>query len=229
MRTVTVAAAALLLASTWQLSADTAIGTISLQQGLIQNGYQTVAVNNFTGSPNGCASLDPNYAVCNGVTMENWRMEIDFTSQLSGLTSPLVFTSQGSQDNITPTSVIDSYTGDQSDSWTLPFDVTNTSCTPCDYQITQIIFSGVLDTTTLLLYDGDPNGPYTTETLNSTAFSTTWVIPQNYYTDSPGSLYDTTDIDVTQTPEPGSFILLLAAGVAFGLLKRAGFLSTGRS
>jgi hypothetical protein len=230
MKTVTVAAVALLLASAWQLPADTAIGTISLQQGLIQNGYQTVAVNNFTGSPNGCASLDPSLPVCNGVTIENWRMEIDFTAEVAGLApSPLIFTSQGVQDNITPTQVIDSYTGDQSDSWTLPFDVTNANCSPtCDAQISQIIFSGTLDTTTLLLYNGDPNGPYITETLNSPDFITTWLIPASDYTPSSGTLYDTTDIDVTQTPEPASFLLFMAAGVTLGLIKRAGLFSIGR-
>jgi hypothetical protein len=233
MRMAPVAVAALLLAGAWRLSADTAIGQIQLSGPNLNS--QTITVLNLMGGGQGCGVgiFGSQYDVCNNVNIVNWSLQIDFTAEVAGLpTSPVTFTSQGSQDDIVPvdSAVDNAYSGDPSNPWSIAFDQTNAGCSPtCDAQITEIIFSGTVDQSTLQLYNG--SGPYIPESLSSQNFSLTWMIPSSDYTDSPGNLFDETDITISQqpaVPEPATVWLVLGAGIAFGLLWRTGLLSTRR-
>jgi hypothetical protein len=232
MKTVTVAAVALVLANAWQLPADTAIGQIQLSGPNLSS--QTITVLNLLGGGQGCGVgfYGPQYDVCNSVNIVNWTLQLDFTAEVAGLpTSPVTFTSAGSQDNIAPvdSAVDNAYSGDPSNPWSIPFDQTNPGCLPtCDAQITEIIFSGTLDQSTLQLYNGA--GPLIPESLTSQSFSLDWIIPQGDYS-SPGNLFDETDITISQqpgVPEPATVWLVLGAGITFGLLWRSGLLSTRR-
>jgi hypothetical protein len=233
MRTGTVAVAALLLANAWQLSADTAIGQIQLAGPNL--GSQTITVLNLMGGGQGCGvgAFGPQYVVCNDVNIVNWSLQLDFTAEVAGLpTSPITFTSGGSQDDIAPvdSAVDNAYSGDPSNPWSISFDKTNAGCLPtCDAQITEIIFSGTVDESTLDLYNG--SGSPIPDSLSSQNFSLTWTIPPSDYA-SPGNLFDETDITISQqpaAPEPATVWLVLGAGITFGLLWRSGLLSTRRS
>jgi uncharacterized protein (TIGR03437 family) len=195
-------AAAILLstfAGVCQLSAQTAnIGKITLSAPNF--GYQTVGVYNYTGPVDGCKQLASQYNVCNAVSITSWQLTIAFAANASGLApSPLVFTSNGSNDAIAPTNANnDAYTGQAANPWTLSFNLQNAGCNPtCDAQISSITFSGAIDTGSLNLYDSSATGPYILDSLASQNFSVTWTIPATDYTTTPGALFDTTDILVT--------------------------------
>jgi hypothetical protein len=228
MKRVPVAVIVLLFGAVSQLAADTAIGQIVLQGPDL--GVQTITVDNFMGD---CTASGSQYTVCNSVNITNWTLELDFTSEVTGLTSPVIFTSAGSQDDIAPThsNLDNAYSGDPQNPWSLPFDLTNPGCTPtCDAMITQIMFSGTVDQSTLQIYNGVGN-PFIPETLSSQAFSLAWAIPASDYTASPGNLYDSTDITISQqpgVPEPSTIWLVLAAGAAAAMLRRTGLLSARR-
>src|SRR6185312_9534190 len=181
------------------LSAQTAdIGKITLSGPNF--GYQTVGVYNYTGPVDGCEQLASQYNVCNGVSITRWQLTITFTANASGLApSPLVFASNGNNDAIGPTNANnDAYTGQAANPWTLSFNLRNAGCNPsCDAQISSITFSGTIDAGSLNLYDSSAAGPYILDSLATQNFSVTWTIPATDYTTTPGSLFDTTDILVT--------------------------------
>jgi hypothetical protein len=232
MKRVCIGVCALLLAGLSQLSADTAIGllTLSADPNL---GYQTVSFGNFMGGAQGCTVGAAQYVVCTDVNVTNWTLELDFTAEVSGLTSPRIFSStdptSDSSVTIAPVSNTnpDFYSGESNNAWVLPLTVQN-DCNPiCDAQITKIIFSGTVDQSTLQLYNGSLTGPYTQEFLSSQQFSTTWMIPASDYVGAPGLLFDSTDVTISDqpvAPEPGTGFLILAAAVAVGLFQRAGLL-----
>ncbi len=195
-------AAAILLstfAGVCQLSAQTAaIGKITLSAPNF--GYQTVGVYNYTGPVDGCKQLASQYNVCNAVSIASWQLKIEFAANASGLApSPLIFSSNGNSDPIGPTNASnDAYTGQPANPWTLSFNLKNAGCNPaCDAQISSITFSGAIDTNSLNLYDSSATGPYILDSLATQNFSVTWTIPATDYTTTPGSLFDTTDILVT--------------------------------
>jgi uncharacterized protein (TIGR03437 family) len=179
-------------------------------------GYQTIGLYNYTGATDGCEQLGAQYNVCNAVNISSWQLTITFTSSVSGIApSPLVFTSNGAGDMVGPTnSSFDAYTGEAGNPWTLSYSLTNANCSPsCDAKISSITFSGTLDTNTLQLYNGSASGPYTLDSLGSQNFSVTWTIPANDYTANPGSLYDATDIIISNqtvlTPQTITFAPLM--------------------
>lgn len=206
-------------------------------------GYQTIGLYNFTGTTQGCSVLSPQYNVCNALDITSWQLEVDFTDNIGNLPiSPLIFNSNGSSaDIIGPTDAsFDLFTGDPSAAWSLPFDLTNTGCQPvCDAYISKVVFTGTLDSSTLQLFNGDVNGPYTVDSLASPTFTDTWVIPSTAYTganNEPGanstdSISLSTELLITNqpastpappgVPEPGSIGLLIAGGAAIGLMKRS--------
>jgi hypothetical protein len=184
-----------------QLSAQVNIGQLQLTAPNFGN--QTIGLYNFTGTTNGCAQMEPSYNVCNAVNINTWQLTVYFTPNASGLpTSPLTFTSNGSGDIVGPTdSDFDAYTGESGNPWVLSFDQVNAGCSPsCDAQITKIVFSGTIDTSTLELYNGAVGGPYTADPLSSQNFSVTWNIPSSDYTANPDSLFDSINLAVGQQP-----------------------------
>lgn len=200
-------------------------------------GYQTVSLLNLTGATDGCELQATQYNVCNSVNISTWSLELDFTANVAGLVaSPLTFSSIGPSDAIGPTDLVNNpggYTGQAGNPWSLSFDNTNVGCNPsCDANITKIVFSGTLDQATLQL-GTDPT--LTSDIplfLTTTSFTTTWVIPSTDYTASPDSLYDSTDILISNrevppsaTPEPRSFLLILAGLGGIVFLKRTAFAS----
>jgi hypothetical protein len=217
-------------------AADIAIGQLSLTGPNF--GGQTVSLYNLTGATTGCEQAGPQYDVCNGININTWQLEVDFTANAAGLPpSPLIFTSNGPGDIVGPTDAsFDPYTGETGNPWTLSFDQVNTGCDPdCDAQISQIVFSGTVDTTALQLFnDADAPGgqPYVLDTLPSASFTTTWAIPVSDYTNDPDNLFDQTDVTISDvaapapgTPEPGSIFLFMAGTILTGI----GFLTRQRT
>ncbi len=203
-----------ILGGVCQLAAQTAdIGQLTLTGPHF--GYQTVSLYNYTGATNGCEQLAAAYNVCNAVNIASWQLTITFTSNASGLpTSPLVFSSNGASDSIAPTnSNFTAYTGEATNPWSLSFDLSNAGCSPsCDAQISSITFSGTLDTGSLELYNGSASGPYSLDALNSQTFTVTWNIPATDYTANPDTIYDATDLVISnQTP-------LTSQTITFGAL-----------
>jgi len=213
-------AALFILAGTNYLFADqVAIGQLALSY---DNGFQDVSFFNFTGLGQGCQINGPQYSVCNGVTIESWSMTIDFTNEnLSDpapsydntLTSPLTFTS-GLSDTIGPYDGTNPYLGGSSGTWQIPLNFGNSdepSCPPtCDYQITQVTFSGVIsavDTPFRLGMSGtyDASNPSTYTVFNAQQnFSVIWNVPSGDYSSLilPQFLYDTTDVFVSDQAAP---------------------------
>jgi hypothetical protein len=227
---------AVALGGVFQLSAaDIAIGELSLTAPNF--GQQTVSFYNLTGTTTGCEQTGPQYDVCHGISIDTWQLEVDFTANVAGLPpSPLIFASNGPGDIVGPTDAsFDPYTGAVGNPWTLSFDQVNAGCDPdCDAQISQIVFSGAIDSTALQLFnDADAPGgqPYVLDTLPSASFTATWAIPASDYTNDSDSLFDETDVTISDvaapapgTPEPGSFFQLAAGAILIGI----GFLTRQR-
>lgn len=228
-----------------QLSAQIDIGQLNISGSNF--GYQTIGLYNFTGGTQGCTLLSPQYNVCNALDITSWQLQVDFTDNIGDLpASPLIFNSNGSNaDIIGPTDAgFDLFTGDPGAAWSVPFDLTNSGCQPvCDTYISQIVFTGTLDTSTLQLYNGNLNGPYTIDSLSSPTFSLTWTIPSSVYTDPTtganvtDSINQSTELLITNqtqppppgVPEPASFGLVIAGGALIGLMKRAILVRVKRS
>lgn len=240
---------ALVLAAAGSLAADEApIGLLNLTY---STGFQEVTFDNFTGVDYGCQGLG-SFSVCNGVTITNWTLTISFINENPGdpnpsyptFTSPLVKNWTGAADDIghyDPSLNFGSgFTGGLSGTWEIPLSFGNsdeppclaadTSSPSCDYQITQVEFSGTIsavDTPFKLglagTYDGGNPATYTIFTPVST-FDAVWNVPQadyycpqnsqdcnpdpSYFGDPNGFTVTVSDQAVNATvPEPGAFAL----------------------
>jgi hypothetical protein len=213
------------------LTADMkAIGQLNL--GYV-TGFQVVSFSNFTDTTLGCGvSGNPGeYPVCSGANITSWTLTLTFvnpdpgnTSPSYGLySSPLVIQS-GPSDNIAPGSA--PYSGG-SVTWELPLNFGNPdepACPPCDYQITQVEFSGTLASSDLPLKLGNSstyngNDPSTYSIFNAQpTFDAVWSIPSTDYSSLSNPMFfgDPNGFDVlvsdqppvSSVPEPSSFSLL---------------------
>jgi hypothetical protein len=229
------------------LCGDTvAIGQLQLSADA--SGYQDLSFFNLTGSSSGCQVYGSQYAACSGVDITNWALTITFTNENppsmdpsasynNTLTSPLVFTS-GAPDTIGPYDGANAYIGGSSGTWQLPLNFGNSdepACGPgpCDYQITQVVFSGTISPADLPIqlgnsatYNSADPSTYTVFNADST-FSTTWMIPgSDYSISSPFFLSDSTDVlvneqvSISSVPEPVNLRLLCACVLASIILLR---------
>ena len=127
-------------------------------------GYQLLTFYNLTGQGNGgCDGAV--YRVCNGITIRSWTLTLTYANP--GNSNPgnappassVTFTS-GPSDAIGPYLGSGSgYTGSRSATWELPLTGvggTEPACPPCDYQLTNIDFSGTIDSSGLPLSIGSP-------------------------------------------------------------------------
>ncbi len=243
---------ALVLAAAGSVAADeVAIGQLNLTN-LNSTGYQAVSFYDFTGLDSGCQNGLGTFQVCNGVTITNWALTIAFSNQAPGnaspsyglFTSPLTETWTGSADDIGPydPSVNNGYgfTGGLSGTWEIPLNFGNSDEPPCpaadssspscDYQITQVQFSGTISAVDTPFELGlsaanggnfDPSDPstYTIFTPVST-FDAVWNVPQDdYYSPTltdPLYFGDPSGFDVmvsdqaspSTVPEPSGFMLM---------------------
>jgi hypothetical protein len=213
-------AALFILAGTNHLFADqVAIGQLALSY---DNGFQDVSFFNFTGLGQGCQVNGAQYSVCNGVTIQSWTMTIDFTNENPSDPTPsydntlgpsLTFTSSLS-DTIGPYDGVNTYLGGSSGTWQIPLSFGNPDeplCGPtCDYQITQVTFSGIIsavDTPFRLGNSGtyDAGNPSTYTAFNAQqTFSAIWNVSGADYSGLilPQFLYDTTDVFVSDQAAP---------------------------
>ncbi len=211
-----------------------AIGQLQLGD---NDGYQTISFFNNTGASAGCGIGGSEYLACTSVDITSWTLTVDFTNENLGdpdpsypnnLSSPLVFTG-GSGDTITPFDGTTPFTGGVSGTWQIPLSFENSDepdCGPtCDYQITEIDFSGNIDPSDLPIrlysgqtYDGSDPSTYTTFNAAS-SFSFTWLVPASDYTalSDPAFFSDAADVligDESATPEPSTYLLVVAALLA---------------
>lgn len=225
-----------------QLPGETlAIGQLQLGE---SDGYQTISFFNNTGPGSGCGAGGSEYLACTGIDITNWTLSITFTNQNSddpspsynnSVSSPLVFSS-GTDDTIGPFDGTNAYTGGSSGTWQIPLNFGNAdepACGPtCDYQISQITFSGTIDPSDLpiRLYNGQTyNGsnPSTYTVFNAqSSFSLTWNISPADYADlaDPAFLSDQTDVVISdQAPAPTAPELSTNVLLLVGLLVLASF------
>lgn len=197
---------------------DVAIG--SLQLGYV-NGYQQASFYNLTGPGLGCDGVE--YEVCNGITIDSWALTLTFTAEgdtdpaTDGFVSPLTFSSQSPADEIGPYGGVAPYTGGASGTWQIPLYVGNPgepACPPCDYQLTQVEFSGTIDPLDLPLTVGSPGN--TSTFAAQPTFDSIWAVPPIDYTGltNPEFFGDAVDVlvspasSVASIPEPASLPLL---------------------
>ena len=263
---------ALVLAAAGSVAADeVAIGQLNLTN-LNSTGYQAVTFSDFTGLDSGCQNGLGTFQVCNGLTITNWALTIAFTNQAPGnaspsyglFTSPLVETWTGSADDIGPydPSVNNGYgfTGGLSGTWEIPLNFGNPDEPPCpaagssgpscDYQITQVQFSGTIsavDTPFELGLSAANGGNFDTSDPSSytiftpvSTFNAVWNVPQDdyysptltdplYFGDPSGFNVMVSDQASPSTvPEPSGFIL---TGTIFAVFfwKRGAIRSVVRS
>jgi hypothetical protein len=239
---------ALVLAAAGLLAADEVpIGQLNLTN-LNSTGYQAVSFYNFTGPDFGCQEGIGLFPVCNGVTITNWTLTVTFTNESPGnaspsyglFSSPLVETWTSPADDIGPydPSLNNGYgfTGGLSGTWEIPLNfggnpdeppcpASDTSLPSCDYQITQVQFSGTIsavDTPFKLglsvgnggNFDASDPSTYTIFTPVST-FSAVWNVSQDdYYSNLSDPLFfgDPSGFNVmvsdqgtpSSVPEPGA-------------------------
>ena len=216
-------------------------------------GLQDVLFYNNTGSGAGCQGNAGEFPVCNGVEITNWDLTITFanTGDPTNLLAPpnlltppsLTFSDSVGIGPYNGTPFMGG-TGLTDLSWQLPLDVNSSSCPPCDYQISQIEFSGTISPG--LLYTGsNPNTSNDTSFNALPTFDTVWTVP-DYSSNIAGlppdagglpildyfgnSQFDPIIDDVlvsgqaASVPEPDSVLLLLfMAGTlagAIGFMKR---------
>jgi hypothetical protein len=230
-----------------------AIGNLNLTN-LNSTGYQAVSFYNLTGTDQGCQGATSEYPVCTGVTITDWSLTITFTNENPldtspsyGLfTSPLTFSWTGSADDIGPydPTVNNGYgfTGGLSGTWEIPLNFGNsdepacpasdTSSPSCDYQITQIEFSGAIspvDTPLELGLTGVYNGsdPSTYTVFNpALTFDEIWNVPAaDYYSPGDPTFFgDPTGFDVlisdqTSVPEPYGLLLMATVLLAIACVR----------
>jgi hypothetical protein len=201
-------------------------------------GDQVLWFFNNTGGASGCAAQ---YRVCDSVDITDWTLRLTFLNNNPNNTSgtpasygffqsPFSY-SGGSDvvDTIHSSDGILPYYGGNSGTWFLPLnlqgsdDVSCAAPTPCDYQITQVEFSGTISSTSLHLYNG--GNPYLNFTADS-HFDEVWNIPPDAYSflDDAGTFFPVSSTDVLVTgqtqpnssvPEPSS---LLLCGIGLGIL-----------
>jgi hypothetical protein len=208
MRGIAVLGLALLAAGSLP-AATVAIGQLQL---INANGYQLLTFYNRTGVGNGgCDGVE--YKVCNGVTIQSWTLTVTYantgnsTPSVAPGASPLTFTSAG-PDAIAPYSGSGpGYAGSPSTgTWEIPLTGiggTEPACPPCDYQITQVRFSGTFNSANIPFVVGSPSSQ--SEFGANPTFSTTWTAPASLYgaTLNPsffGSQFDVTATDQQTTP-----------------------------
>jgi hypothetical protein len=247
------------------LSADpAAIGMLGLTN-LNGTGFQAVTFMNFTGVDQGCQVNGSDFSVCTGVTVTNWTLTLTFTNQnpanpspsYGSYTSPLVFNWQSSADDIgiyDPSPSVNNgygFTGGASGTWQIPLHfggqsntdeppcpAADTSEPSCDYQITQVEFSGEIAAVDSPFQLGqaaaaggnyDPSDPSTYAIFApQLTFDTIWNVPQSDYYNMPFSdpqlfgdgvevLADQAQATTATVPEPGTLWLFGAVlvGVAF--------------
>jgi hypothetical protein len=214
-----------------------AIGQLQLGE---NNGYQTISFFNNTGGSAGCGVGGSEYLSCTGVDITSWSLTLTFVNEnpsdpgasyVNTLTSPIMFSS-GLGDVIGPFDGNNPYIGGLSGTWEIPLSFGNTDepdCGPtCDYQLTEVDFSGTIDTSDLpmrlyngQIYDGSDPSTYTIFNAAGT-FSAGWTIsPDDYATlADPAFLSDQTDVLISDqapassTPEPSTRFLILAGCLA---------------
>jgi hypothetical protein len=245
MRVITLA---LIVASSLSAT-EVAIGQLNLmaQSNPGYTGDQIITFSNNTDTVFGCNAI---YEVCSGLDVTSWNLTVTFTDESAGnpsatyswggpYTSPLVIPGPGA--DIAPG--VQGYSGSTT-TWVLPLsfensDPTEPLCPPCDYQITQIEFSGTLSAIDIpaKLYNGstynagDPS-TYTTFTPQVT-FDDTWVLPTNptdydgitdpeFFNDPTGFNVLVSDQPVVSSsvPEPATLVLIGAGLAVFGSWKR---------
>ena len=228
--------------------ADTvAIGQLTLSY---DNGYQDISFFNLTGAGQGCQIDGLQYSVCNGIAVSNWTLTITATNENppssdpsasynNNLSSQITFTG-GPSDVITPYDGINPYIGGSSGTWQIPLNFDNSDeplCPPtCDYQITQVTFSGTISAADLPLelgnstsYNGSDPSTYTSFDAEQT-FSSTWDVSSDddYSIASlpvPQLLYDSADVlvsnqaPVSSVPEPGEIGILTALFLVLAAFK----------
>ena len=242
-----------LLATGSLFASQVAIGNLGLQY---NSGYQEVTFSNFTGLA-GCTAWGAPYSVCSEVDVSSWSLTITFAPQLgySDSTPASPWTLSGT-DTIGPYDGSNPYVGGVGGApvWAIPLSgvgVLEPDCPPCDYQISQLVFSGTLSLASVpfRIYNGstyDGADPSTYSVFNAkTTFSTTWNVSSNIYsfTGTGGLVYGLpgwfpndsgADVLVDEqnsppptpgVPEPGSLLLMAAGLAAACLLKRLSSLS----
>jgi hypothetical protein len=204
MRRIAVLGLALLAAGSLP-AATVAIGQLQLTNA---NGYQLLTFYNKTGVGNGgCDGVE--YEVCNGVTIQSWTLTITYANSGNSTpnvvpgASPLKFTSTAS-DAIAPYSGSGAgYTGSPSTgTWEIPLTGiggTEPACPPCDYQITQVQFSGTFNSANIPFVIGSPGNQ--SEFGANPTFSTTWTAPASLYGASLNSAFFGAQFDVTATDQ----------------------------
>jgi len=234
-----------LLASGSLLASPVAIGDLSLQYNA---GYQEVTFTNLTGDTEGCGVWGSDYSVCSEVDITSWQLVVTFAAQggYSDATPASPWTLNGT-DTIGPYDGSNPYVGGVSTpDWLIPLSgvgVGEPACPPCDFQISQVVFSGTISPASLPFRLGDSStyvgtdpSTYTPFNAQST-FSATWLVSPDIYSLSsglefglPGWFPNDSGIEVTVgeqqapppsgVPEPGSLLLMAAGLAAAGFLKR---------
>jgi hypothetical protein len=160
--------------------------------------------------------------------VDNWTLTLTFSSEgdtdpvTDTFTSPWSFSSLSPADDIGPygsAPAFTPFTGGASGTWQIPLSVGNAgepSCPACDYELTQVEFSGTLSTGQLYL-GADPNNLNNDGLFNANPnFDAIWSIAATDYTGLTNPLFfgDSTDVFVSpasivaSVPEPASLPLL---------------------
>jgi hypothetical protein len=220
-------------------AATVGIGLLQLSNA---QGSQEVSFSNYTGIDPGC-QMNGNageYPVCSAVDIASWALTITFTASGGyvnpSFNSPLAFIGT---EHIGPFDGTNPFIGGLSGTWEIPLNGvggTEPDCPPCDYQITQIEFSGTLSAVDLPLKLGqwstfDAGVPSTYTIFNAqSAFDSVWTVPSTVYSgiSNPSFFSISNDVlvsdqpsSIPSVPEPGGLFLMGAGVAAIISLKRS--------
>jgi hypothetical protein len=211
MRGIAVMGLALLAAASLP-AATVAIGQLQLTNA---NGYQALTFYNFTGVGNGGCD-GAHYEVCNGVTIQTWTLKLTYTN--TGASVPTnaapgstVTFSSGSTNPIAPYGGSGpGYAGTLAATWEIPLTGvggTEPACPPCDYQLTQVEFSGTFNSA---------NIPFTIGSASSQSqfganptFDTVWSIPAADYGANLNPQFFGDQVDITATDQQTTPLLFI--------------------
>jgi len=211
MRGIAVLGLALLAAGSLP-AATVAIGQLQLTN---RNGFQALTFYNFTGTGNGgCDGV--HYQVCNGVTVQTWTLKLTYTN--TGNSAPTnapppstVTFSSGSTNPIAPYSGSGpGYTGALTGTWEIPLTGvggTEPACPPCDYQLTQVEFSGTFNSANIPFTIGTASNQ--SEFGANPTFDTVWAIPSSDYPSNLNPAFFGDQHDVTATDQQTTPLLFI--------------------